>query len=180
MRRNCPLLVVSVRRAADRRLASLAAFALVAVSLIGCNRQESAEAGPDPVVRVDRIATVAITGNDKMRYNVTRFTVHPGETVRVTLENVGKMPLTTMGHDLVILKKGEDYKAFVGEVQAAELAQKGEIPDKLLDRVIAHTRVLGPGEKQTIEFVAPEAGRYQYVCTFPTHYVFMHGEMIVE
>jgi azurin len=80
----------------------------------------------------------------------------------------------------VILKLGQDYKNFANEVSAADLQAKGEIADSLLDKVIAHTKILGPGESQTIELIAPSAGTYDYLCTFPTHAVFMHGRMIVK
>lgn len=158
----------------------LSAVCIAAALFVGCIKSGSESDGSDPVVRRDGVAAVHITGNDDMRYNITRFVVHPGEKVRITFENVGKMPITTMGHDLVILKLGQDYKRFSNEVNAADLKEKGEIPDSLLDKVIAHTKILGPGENQTIELIAPAAGEYDYLCTFPTHAVFMHGQMIVK
>ncbi|MCC6422015.1 MAG: Azurin [Phycisphaerales bacterium] len=154
---------------------------VISMALIaGCFKSGSEDAGEDPVVRNGGVASIHITGNDDMRYNITSFVVHPGEKVRITFENVGKMPITTMGHDLVILKLGQDYKNFANEVSAADLQAKGEIADSLLDKVIAHTKILGPGESQTIELIAPSAGTYDYLCTFPTHAVFMHGRMIVK
>ena len=158
----------------------LSAVCIAAALFVGCIKSGSESDGFGPVVRRDGVAAVHITGNDDMRYNITRFVVHPGEKVRITFENVGKMPITTMGHDLVILKLGQDYKRFSNEVNAADLKEKGEIPDSLLDKVIAHTKILGPGENQTIELIAPAAGEYDYLCTFPTHAVLMHGQMIVK
>lgn len=159
----------------------ISALLIVAAFIfVGCQKSGSESGQADPVVRQDGVAAIHITGNDDMRYNITRFVVHPGEKVRITFENVGKMPVTTMGHDLVILKLGENFKSFSNEVNSADLQAKGEIPDSLLDKVIAHTKILGPGESQTIEFVAPAAGAYDYLCTFPTHAVFMHGQMIVK
>lgn len=147
----------------------------------GSSAGSSAEADSGPVVRLNGVAIVTITGNDQMKYDVTQFTVHPGEKVRVIFENVGKQPVTTMGHDFVLLKQGQDYKEFANEVLKADNAQdKGELPGALVDKTIAHTKILGPGEKQTVEFTAPAAGTYEYLCTFPGHYVFMHGEMIVK
>jgi azurin len=158
----------------------LSVFFVAMTLVVGCFKSESENTGDDPVVRRDGVAAIHITGNDDMRYNITRFVVHPGEKVRITFENVGKMPITTMGHDLVILKPGQDYRSFANDVNSADLKAKGEIPDSLLDKVIAHTKILGPGESQTIELVAPAAGEYDYLCTFPTHAVFMHGRMIVK
>lgn len=158
----------------------LAATAL----FVGCSKSGSgsgAEADSGPVVRLNGTAIVTIQGNDQMRYDVTEFTVHPGEKVRVIFENVGKQPITTMGHDFVLLKEGVDYKTFANDVLAADNSKdKGQIPQSLLDKVIAHTKILGPGEKQTLEFTAPAAGTYDYVCTFPGHFAFMNGKMIVK
>jgi azurin len=48
--------------------------------------------------------------------------------------------------------------------------------------MIAHTKLLGPKEKDTVTFQAPkEPGRYPFLCSFPGHYqVGMRGELIVE
>jgi azurin len=37
------------------------------------------------------------------------------------------------------------------------------------DKVIAATKMLGPGETDTVSFTAPAAGTYDYICTFPGH-----------
>lgn len=157
---------------------------LVTIMLVGCGRGSAQGDDIDPakaVVRENGVAKVHITGNDLMRYNITRFLVHPGEKVMLILENIGRMPIVTMGHDLVILKKGEDYKRFAAEAEADRGPKiKGSVPEDMQDRVLAHTKLLGPGEKDTIEFIAPEAGEYPYLCTFPTHFVFMNGVMIVQ
>jgi uncharacterized cupredoxin-like copper-binding protein len=36
--------------------------------------------------------------------------------------------------------------------------------------MIAHTALLAPGGSETIEFTAPAAGSYTFVCTYPGHY----------
>jgi azurin len=158
-------------------------IALFSVSMLfaGCGKGESSsQADPnDPVIRRGGVATIVIKGGDQMKYDTTAFTVHPGEKVRIILENVGKMPIATMGHDLVILKQGQDYKAFANEA-AAKQKEAGDIPASLADKVIAHTKLLGPGEKDTITFTAPAAGEYPYLCTFPGHFVLMHGVMTVQ
>lgn len=35
------------------------------------------------------------------------------------------------------------------------------------NRVIVHTKMIKPGESDTITFDAPPAGTYDYICTFP-------------
>ncbi|MCH2505081.1 MAG: plastocyanin/azurin family copper-binding protein, partial [Dehalococcoidia bacterium] len=44
------------------------------------------------------------------------------------------------------------------------------------DRVIAHTKLLGPGESEEIKFTGQIAEIYQFVCTSPSHSATMFGE----
>ena len=66
-----------------------------------------------------------------------------------------------------VAEKGEDYKV-------------EEIPADMKDKFIAHTKMLGGGESDTIEFDAPAPGTYTFMCTFPGHYALMQGKFIVE
>jgi hypothetical protein len=46
--------------------------------------------------------------------------------------------------------------------------------------VIAATRLLESGQRQTLSITAPnEEGENEYVCTFPGHYQLMWGKLIV-
>jgi azurin len=160
-------------------IACLSALILAA----GCDKPDfSKAAASGPVVRANGVAQLTITGNDQMKFDVTAFTVKSGETVRITFKNVGTMPVNTMGHDLVILKQGQDYKQFASEVAAQQTAsgEHDALPASLADQVIGYTNILGPGEQATIEFKAPAPGAYPYLCTFPGHFVFMNGVMTVE
>ncbi|MFT4802251.1 MAG: azurin [Flavobacteriaceae bacterium] len=40
--------------------------------------------------------------------------------------------------------------------------------------------MLGGGETTTIEFTAPEARTYDYICNFPAHYALMKVKLIVQ
>ena len=43
----------------------------------------------------------------------------------------------------------------------------------------SEAQLLGAGESDTIEFVAPAEGTYKFICTWPAHYASMQGEMVV-
>ena len=64
-------------------------------------------------------------------------------------------------------------------MKAAASKSNDYIPEGTIE-VIAHTKMIGGGETTVIEFVAPEAGTYTYICSFPGHYAMMKGKLIVE
>jgi len=124
--------------------------------------------------------TIEITANDQMKFNLERFTVKAGSTVKIHLKNVGTMPKMSMGHNVVVLKQDVDEKAFV---EAAIQAPANDyIPPTKTDEVIAHTKMLGGGEEDSVIFKVPsKKGNYIFLCSFPGHFqVGMKGTMIVN
>jgi azurin len=55
------------------------------------------------------------------------------------------------------------------------------IPAAQSDKIIAYTKLLGPGEEDTITFKVPaEAGEYTFICSFPAHAMAgMKGVLVV-
>ena len=123
---------------------------------------------------------VTITGNDTMQFDLKSFEVKSGEEVELTFKNVGKIPKIAMGHNLVVLKKGISAVAFGQKAMGAGANANNALPDSVKGDTIAATKLLGPDEKETITFTAPEAGDYEYVCTFPGHFALMRGMMKVK
>ena len=110
---------------------------------------------------------VEIHATDQMKYDVTSIQAAPGQKVTVTLTNVGSLPKQAMAHNFVLLKAGSDVTAFAAA--AMTHPETGYIPPDLKNEVIAATKMLGPGESDTVTFAAPAAGLYDYICTFPGH-----------
>lgn len=115
---------------------------------------------------------VTIQADDKMRYDVTAFDALPGQKVSVTIKNVGTTPKFSMGHNFVLL----DRTINAGNVQAAFLdkasteASHDYVPPDAKE-VLAHSKLLGPGESEVVTFNAPFIpGDYLYLCSFPGHY----------
>ena len=129
------------------------------------------------VVDANGVANVTITSNDGMRFDVRKINVSSGQKVRVTLTHTGKLDKRIMGHNVVFLKNGVKPSAFA--VKAAAARDNDYIPEETTE-VIAHTKMIGGGETTVIEFIAPEAGTYNYICSFPGHYAMMKGKLIVE
>lgn len=121
---------------------------------------------------------VEITGNDQMQFSSKAFTVKSGDSVTLTFKNIGSMPKMVMGHNIVILKAGVELAPFA---MAAMQAKEHEyIPQDKLDSILVKSKLLGPGEEDTLTFTAPEAGSYIYLCSFPGHFGVMNGIMTVE
>jgi len=125
----------------------------------------------------DNIANVVITGDDFMKFNKKEIKVKAGQKVKLTLRHVGKMNIKIMGHNVIILKQGVDLVAFAS---IAATANDNQYIPKDSQDIIAHTDLIGGGTTTSIEFDAPEAGTYEFLCSFPGHYGMMRGKFIVE
>ena len=101
-------------------------------------------------------------------------------TVKVTLTNVGTQPKAGDGAQLDAAAEGRRR----GRLRQAAVPHKDSdyFPAELAGEVLAHTKLLGPRESDTVEFKAPtEPGEYPYLCTFPGHFVSgMKGVLVVQ
>lgn len=120
--------------------------------------------------------TLTLEGNDQMRFDKTELKVAAGAEVTLTLTHVGSMGKEVMGHNFVLLKDGVSVESFASK--AARAKDNDYIPEG--DDVIAHTKLIGGGESDTITFVAPAPGTYEFICSFPGHYGLMKGTFVVE
>lgn len=119
-----------------------------------------------------------IEGNDAMQFNKTSMKVPAScKDFTVKLTHTGKLPKTAMGHDWV-LTKAADMKAVEADGVAAGLANNyikaGDT------RVIAHTKILGGGESDSVTFSVSKlkAGEsYTFFCSFPGHAALMKGTL---
>lgn len=118
--------------------------------------------------------TIEITANDTMQFNSKAFEVAAGKEVTLVFKNLGKLPKAAMGHNVVILKPGTQPATY--GMAAVSAAATEYIPQDDANKalVIAHTKMLGPGEDDTITFTL-EPGEYPFVCSFPGHFALMNG-----
>jgi azurin len=134
-------------------------------------------AAPDPSLPEVK---VEITGNDQMKFDVTAINAKPGQKVTVTLKNLGTMPKMSMGHNFVLLVPDQDPTKFV---EASQTSMGTDfIAPAMTSKVLAHTKLLGPTETDTISFAAPrKPGVYTYICSFPGHFAIgMKGTLTVQ
>jgi azurin len=122
-----------------------------------------------------------IEGNDAMQFNKASIDVPKScKQFKVTLKHTGKLAKNAMGHNWVLAKTA-DVQGVANDGMAAGLdKQYVKAGDT---RVIAHTKVVGGGESDTVtlDVAKLKAGEgYTYVCTFPGHAAIMKGTLQVK
>ncbi|MES2661201.1 MAG: plastocyanin/azurin family copper-binding protein [Verrucomicrobiota bacterium] len=122
---------------------------------------------------------IEITCNDQMTFNTKAFEVTVGDKVALTLKNVGKIPLKTMAHNLVILMPDTQIPKFASKCADEKTGYLPGDPETL-KLIFKHTKRLGGGEKDTIYFIPKEPGKYPFICSTPGHFAEMQGVMTVK
>jgi azurin len=137
-------------------------------------------AAQKPAAPAAAARTVAIQGDDLMKYSVAQIVAKPGEQLRIRLTSKGKMPKEVMAHNFVLLAPGTDVNKFVAA--AATARTTGYIPAAMKGQILANTGLAGPGETVEVTFAAPtKPGKYQYICSFAGHFqAGMTGWLIVK
>jgi azurin len=129
-----------------------------------------------------RAITITVTDpiDGKMSFTPSQIVAKPGERLRITVVSTATMPKLVMGHNWVLLKLGVDPKGFTDA--AASARDTDFIPAARKADIIAHTVILGPGEREQITITVPKvAGKYPYVCSFAGHYAAgMSGALLVK
>ena len=86
-------------------------------------------------------------------------------------------------HNLLIIEPGTLEE--IGAAADAELADPTFLSERhavpTSNYVLHHTKLLVPGESETLEFTAPEiSDDYPFLCSYPGHWRVMNGVMTVE
>jgi azurin len=122
-----------------------------------------------------------IEASDAMQYNVGSIAVPAScDNFKITLKHTGKLPVASMGHDVVITTQA-NMQAVDQESASAGLDNgyiKADDP-----RVIAHTKLIGGGETASVSFPVSKiksGGPYMFFCSFPGHSALMHGTIGVQ
>lgn len=135
----------------------------------------AAPAASGPVAEI----TIKPDITNPLAYDTKSFTVKAGQKVKFTFNNTH--PAVPQPHNWVLGKPGTKDKllsAAMAIMTDPKALEKGYIPES--PDILFHTKLLQPNTSETLEFVAPAAGEYPYVCTFPGHGILMNGVMKVE
>ena len=100
------------------------------------------------------VRTVEIGAHDTMRFNHAQFTVKRGETVRIVLRNVGKVP-----HELVLgdEKSLREHAKLMQKYPGMEHADPNQVS-------------AAPGKTGELVWQFTKAGTVHFACLHPGHY----------
>lgn len=141
----------------------------------------AATSTPAPAAGTAEVAAITIKPDtaNPLAYDVKEFTVKAGQKVKLTFNN--NHPAVPQMHNIVIGTPGSKDKLMSLAMQMASSPDgmaKGYVPDA--PEILFHTKLLQPNQTEDLEFTAPAAGSYPYLCTFPGHGAIMNGVMKVE
>lgn len=120
--------------------------------------------------------SVEVVGNSMadMAYSPTLLTLVAGDTVSLTLVN--KNSAEGMLHNILFVNLGKGQDIATAAIEAGP--DKAYVPDS--PDVIAASGLAKPNETISMEFIAPAAGTYNFICTYPGHFPKMIGKLIVK
>ncbi len=121
------------------------------------------------------VVHISAVGNT-MTFDLKEINAQAGQTVTVILVNHSTM--STMAHNWVLIKPGTAASVAARGLKMGEQAGYVDVTDH---DMLAHTPMAKAGETVEVTFTAPEeAGSYDYICSFPGHYLMMKGKFIVK
>jgi len=124
---------------------------------------------------------VTVDSTDQMSFNTKAIEIDKScKTFTVELTHSGNLPKNVMGHNWV-LSSAADMPGVASDGMAAGLDK-----DYLKEgdtRIIAHTKIIGAGEKDSVTFDVSKlaAGTdYAFFCSFPGHISMMKGTVTLK
>ncbi|HEX8311863.1 MAG TPA: PVC-type heme-binding CxxCH protein [Chthoniobacteraceae bacterium] len=113
---------------------------------------------------------------EQMRFDTTRLVVEAGKPFEIIFENPDAMP-----HNLVIVAPGSREEiGQAAQTMPPTMDKEGKAYVPKSAKVLLASKLLDPRQKETLKFTAPkEPGDYEYVCTFPGHWMIMWGKLAV-
>jgi azurin len=125
--------------------------------------------------------SVDVDSTDQMSFNTKAIEIDKScKTFTVNLGHSGSLPKNVMGHNWVLSKTADAQPIATDGLSAGidkDYLKEGDT------RVIAHTKIIGAGEKDSVTFDVSklEAGQdYTFFCSFPGHISMMKGAVTLK
>ncbi|RRV09496.1 azurin [Pseudomonas sp. v388] len=125
--------------------------------------------------------STTVDSTDQMSFDTKAIVIDKScKAFTVNLTHSGNLPKNVMGHNWV-MSKAADMNAVASEGMGAGIdksyLKEGDA------RVIAHTKMIGAGEKDSVTFDVSKldpAEKYAFFCTFPGHISMMKGDVTLK
>jgi azurin len=124
---------------------------------------------------------VTVDSTDQMSYDTKEISIDKScKTFTVDLKHSGSLPKNVMGHNWVLSKTADMQPIATDGLSAGidkNYLKEGDA------RIIAHTKVIGAGETDSVTFDVSKlaAGEtYGFFCSFPGHISMMKGTVTLK
>lgn len=124
---------------------------------------------------------IDLKADDAMKFDKAAITVSAScKTIVIKLTHTGKLPVTAMGHNVVISNTANLQPVAQDGMKAGAPLSYVMAGDK---RVVAFTKLVGGGASTTVSFPGSAlkvGGDYSFFCSFPGHWAIMKGKLTVQ
>ena len=124
---------------------------------------------------------VTVDSTDQMSFNTKAIEIDKScKQFTVELTHSGNLPKNVMGHNWVLTTEANMQPVATDGMAAGidkDYLKAGD------ERIIAHTKIIGAGEKDSVTFDVAKlkAGEeYEFFCTFPGHNSMMKGAVVLK
>ena len=124
---------------------------------------------------------VTVDSTDQMSFNTKAIEIDKScKTFTVELTHSGNLPKNVMGHNWVLTTEANMQPVATDGMSACidkDYLKPGD------DRIIAHTKIIGAGEKDSVSFDVSKLKadeKYSFFCSFPGHISMMKGTVTVK
>ena len=125
--------------------------------------------------------SVTVDSTDQMSFNTKAIEIDKScKAFTVNLEHSGSLPKSVMGHNVVISKESDMQGIATDGMSVGidkDYVKEGDA------RVIAHTKIIGAGEKDSVTFDVSKLDpneKYGFFCSFPGHIGMMKGTVTLK
>jgi azurin len=129
----------------------------------------------------DKPAAAAVTleigsKGDELAYDKAELTAAAGSKITLKIKN-NASAASGNKHNWVLVKQGQAEAVALDGIAAGDAGGYLKAGDA---RVIAFSKMVESGKEESVTFDAPAAGSYDFICTFPGHYVVMKGKLVIK
>ena len=124
---------------------------------------------------------VTVDSTDQMSFNTKAIEIDKScKQFTVELTHSGNLPKNVMGHNWVLTTEANMQPVATDGMAAGidkDYLKAGD------ERIIAHTRIIGAGEKDSVTFDVSKLKadeKYSFFCSFPGHISMMKGAVVLK